>query len=121
MKKVLTGLITAALVLSCTSMGASAHHRRAAVDLVCGGLQSGHIRPTCVGQWNGYGHICVDEDHDGICDHYDPEYCPGNGMMGNGFVDADNDGVCDNYVSQGHHNNGWRSGRGNGRHGRHCS
>lgn len=128
MKKILTGIITAALLLSCTVVSASAHHHRAALDQVCGGLRSGCLRPACIGQWSPPGHACVDADGDGICDNYDPEYCPGGGM-GGGYVDADGDGVCDNYDPEycpgngagGGYAAGSHHGRGNGSgHGRHC-
>lgn len=107
MKKLLAGIVTAALALSLMTVSASAHHHRAALDTVCGGLQTGHLKPTCIGRWGGGhycwdDHYCVDTDKDGICDNYGHEHCPGNGACGNyaqngGYVDADNDGVCDNY------------------------
>ncbi len=107
MKKLLAGLVTAALALSLMTVSASAHHHGAALDLVCGGLHTGHMKPTCIGKWGGGhycwdDHYCVDTDNDGICDNYGHEHCPGNGACGNyaqngGYVDADNNGVCDNY------------------------
>lgn len=101
MKKLLTGLLTAALMISFTTVSASARHHEAALSLVCGGLQTGCIRPACIGKWDGGhncwdGHYCVDADNDGICDNYGHAHCPGNGACGN-YADADGDGVCDNY------------------------
>ena len=89
MKKVLAGLITAALVLSLSTTGALAapHHGRA-VERICSGVQAGRL---C------YGLGFVDTDGDGVCDNYGPEICPGNGM-GSG--------------------NGWGHGMGRGCHGR---
>lgn len=126
MKRFLTCFITAALVLSCMTVSASARHHGRALDLICGGVQTGCLRSACVEQCGRHGPSCVYEDNDGICDNYRSGRCPGNGVMGGGYVDADSNGVCDNYdpeycpgsgamgggyASQGHHNSG-HSGRG---------
>lgn len=128
MKRLLTCFISAALVLSCTTVSASAHRHGRALDLICGGVQTGCLRSACVEQCSRHGANCADEDNDGVCDHYDSGRCPGNGLMGGGYVDADSNGVCDNYdseycvtagggyVSHGHHNSGGHSGRGHGNH-----
>lgn len=99
MKRLLTCFITAALVLSCTTVSASAHHHGRALDLICGGVQTGCLRSACVEQCNRHGADC--EDNDGVCDNYDSEYC---GTAGGG------------YASQGHHNSGGHSGHGHGSH-----
>ncbi len=38
----------------------------------------------------------VDENGDGICDHYQSGTCPG---YGKGFTDENGDGICDHYQS----------------------
>lgn len=72
MKKVLAGLITAAFVftLAGTSAFAAPHHSWAA-ERICSGVQMGH---TC--SRLGF----IDADGDGVCDNYDPETCPGQGL-----------------------------------------
>lgn len=92
MRKLLTGLITAALIISCATFSASARHGCRAADTVCGGFRAGCGPAACLSQQRVRAHHCVDADGDGICDNYDPNRCPGGG-----FVDADGDGVCDNY------------------------
>lgn len=97
MKKVLMGIVTAILVLSMGTVGASAAcraydggcGRRAQRRAVC---QVAKECPSASGlAYRGNGRHCVDEDGDGICDT-----C-GFGEIRNcgGFVDADGDGVCD--------------------------
>lgn len=119
MKKLMAGLLTAALVLSFGTVSASAHqHHRTALNSVCGGLQTGCIRPACIGKWDGGhycwdGHYCVDADNDGICDNYGHTHCPGNGVCGS-YADADGDGVCDNYDPEYCPGNGTGGGNGNG-------
>lgn len=137
MRKLLTGLITAALILSCATFSASARHGCRAADTVCGGFRAGCGPAACLSQQRVRVHSCVDADGDGICDNYDPNRCPGGGNgMGGGFVDADNDGVCDNYDPENCPGNGTGGGyggsgsgmssgsgghHGGGRHGgRHC-
>ena len=123
MKKLLAGLMTAALVLTLSAPNALAAPRRhsRAAQCVASGIQAGCIRPACA---------YVDADGDGVCDNYDPATCPGSGQSnGAGFVDADGDGVCDNYdgtacpgSGQGWNGNGGGQGWGRGHHGggRHC-
>lgn len=101
MKKVLMGIVTAILVLSIGTVGASAACR--AYDGGCGRrvqrrtiCQVTKEYPGASGfAHHGNGRHCVDEDGDGICDT-----C-GFGEIKNcgGFVDADDDGVCDNCGS----------------------
>lgn len=111
MKKVLAGIITAALVLTLASASAlAAPHHAWAVERICGGISLGR---TCHG-FGGW----VDTDGDGVCDNYDPSQCPGNGQ---GWVDTDGDGICDNYdpdlcpgngqgQGNGGQGNGWANG-----------
>ncbi len=128
MKRLMTGCIMAALILSCATVSASARH--GCMDTVCGGFSIGCGPAVCVSQERVRLHSCVDEDGDGVCDNYDPDRCPGNGM-GGGYVDTDNDGVCDNYdpdycpgYGSGNgmgYGNGGHHGGGRGHHGgRHC-
>lgn len=112
MKRLLTCFITAALVLSCMTISASARHHGRALDLICGGVQTGCLRSACVEKCNRHGANC--EDNDGVCDYYDSGRCPGNGMMGGGCADAGNNGG--GYASQGHHSSGGHWGRGHGSH-----
>lgn len=102
MKRLMTGCIMAALILSCATVSASARH--GCMDTVCGGFSIGCGPAVCVSQERVRLHSCVDEDGDGICDNYDPDRCPGYGS-GNGM----------GYGNGGHH------GGGRGHHGgRHC-
>ena len=133
MRKLFAGLVTAALVLSVFTLGASAHHGRhhqAAMDLVCSGMKIGQLHPGCVDRWGGGhdcwdGHYCVDADGDGLCDNYGHEHCPGHGACWNysqtgGYIDSDNDGVCDNYdpsYCPGNGTGGGNAGSGNGGYG----
>lgn len=95
MKKVMAGIITAALVLTFAAAGAqAASHHAWAVERICTGLQLGR---TC----HGYGF--TDSNGDGVCDNYDPEYCPGSGQ-GPSYGQGNGNG-------QG---NGWHGGHGNG-------
>ena len=116
MRKLFTGLVTAALILSCMTVSASARHGCRAMDTVCGGFRIGCGPAACVDLESVRCHSCVDEDGDGVCDNYDPDRCPGNGMgCGNGgYVDADNDGVCDNYDPEYCPGDGTGNGGGNG-------
>lgn len=93
MRKLFSGLLAAALVLSLGTTSAFACHHGGCVNYVEAGCGVNY----------------VDADGDGICDN-----CGGTGC-GVNYVDADGDGVCDNYAS------GWGRGCGRGRgHGRHC-
>ena len=95
MKRLLTGMLAAALVLSLGVTSAFAAGR------------GGH---------HGGGYNFVDGDGDGVCDNYGQATCrhtdadgdgvcdlcgiaPGSGICGCGgnYADADGDGVCDNY------------------------
>lgn len=118
MRRFFAGLVAAALLLSLMGVSASAHgyHHRLAMESICGGFKTGCIRPDCVGMGAGNGGF-VDSDNDGVCDNYDPLYCPGNGTgncVGGGFVDNDNDGVCDNYDPDNCPGNGPNCGYGGG-------
>lgn len=87
MKKVLAGIVSAALVISVASTSALAGgHHAWAIDRIASGISLGR---TCHG-FGGW----VDTNGDGVCDNYDPSLCPGNGQ---GWVDTNGDGVCDNY------------------------
>lgn len=98
MKKLLTGIITAALILSFAAVGASARHGCPAMDTVCGGFRRGCGPTACVNMERVRRHVCTDADGDGFCDNYDPDRCPGGGYCGgSGYVDDNGDGVCDNY------------------------
>ena len=88
MKKLLTGILTAAVVLSMGTASAFAAGFS---------LHGGHHHGLGVGTAAACAAWC-DEDNDGICD--------GCGY-GRHYVDADGDGVCDNWGSGarlgGHH------------------
>lgn len=135
MKKLLTGIIALALVISvCSTTAFAAGHghgrRHAAVnnDVVCDycttfcqfvddnedGICDNCGSDTCK-KCTGY----VDANGDGICDNYGSCVC-GNGA---GFTDADGDGVCDNLTACTSQNgSGLKQGHcgGHARHGRHC-
>ena len=76
MKKILAGMLTAALVLTAGTVGVFAAESQA--------------RGTY-----------VDADGDGVCDNYGKYGCGARKGTGRGvnFVDADGDGICDNYAS----------------------
>ncbi|NBK77635.1 hypothetical protein D5272_03270 [bacterium D16-76] len=105
MKKVLAGIVSAALVISVASTSALAGgHHAWAIDRITSGISMGR---TCHG-FGGW----VDTNGDGVCDNYDPSLCPGNGQ---GW----NNGGCWGNGGQG---NGWGNGghHGGGHHGGHC-
>ena len=88
MKRVLTGVVATALVLS---VGVT----------------------TVFAAGRGLGRNYVDANKDGLCDHYVAGVCPFRDADGDGvcdnctgggryYVDANGDGVCDNYGSGGH-------------------
>ena len=117
MRRFFVGLVTAALLLGLIGVSASAHgyHHRLAMESICGGFKTGCLRPDCIGRGTGNGF--VDNDNDGVCDNYDPLYCPGNGTgncAGGGCVDNDGDGVCDNYDPDNCPGNGTNCGYGGG-------
>lgn len=130
MKKLITGILTLALVLSVSTVAVSAaggrHGRRAANvdkrndcgyynadcqftdsdgDGVCDLCGLG----TCHGG-EGCGANFTDEDGDGICDLCGREVHAAGSGCGANFTDEDGDGVCDNRTS-----NATRTGRGLGR------
>lgn len=82
-KKLLTGLLAAAMVFSIGTTPA---------------LAAGPQRPVCPGHIavDGTWARCTDTDNNGICDICGAAVRIGAGA---GFVDEDGDGVCDNYQS----------------------
>lgn len=104
MKRVLTGIVATALVLSLgvtTAFAAGWGHGRNYVDAdgdgVCDYYAGGRYFVDADGDGicdncDGTGWHYVDTDGDGVCDYY------GGGRY---FVDADGDGVCDNYAGGG--------------------
>lgn len=76
----------------------------------------------CYGQGGGF----IDEDGNGVCDHYESGSCPspngggygagaGNGTgVGGGYIDEDGNGVCDRYENSGAQGGSNGSGQGNG-------
>lgn len=77
MKKMITAILTAALVLSIGAISTFA---------------------AAPGQNANY----TDADNDGVCDNYVPvKSAKGTGAGQNAnYTDADNDGVCDNYAAK---------------------
>lgn len=100
MKKVMTGILAAALVLTVGTTSAFAVGRRANyVDANGDGVCDNY------GTGRGQGMYYVDANGDGVCDNYGTGR--GQGMY---YVDANGDGVCDNYgMGRGA---GFRGGRG---------
>lgn len=86
-KKLLTGLLAAAMVFSIGTTTA---------------LAAGPQRPVCPGHMaaDGTWARCTDADNNGICDICGAAVRIGAGTgTGAGFVDEDGDGVCDNDQS----------------------
>ena len=135
MKRVLTGILTAALAVSlcaATAFAAGPRCGRYFVDTDGDGICD-NIGSRCVyvdangdglcdncgarhGHWAGCGGAFVDAGGDGVCDNCGSY--PWCGGAGGNFVDADGDGVCDNFQSgQGRgcgRGRGGQGGRGNG-------
>ncbi len=141
MKRVLTGILTAALAVSlcaATAFAAGPRCGRYYVDAdgdgVCDniGSQCAYVDADGDGLCDlcgaehgscptGKGMAFVDKDGDGICDNCGVHHWCGG--AGGNFVDADGDGICDNYQSgqgrgcgygrggQGGWGNGFRGGR----------
>lgn len=125
MKKLLTGIFTAAMVLSIGATGAFAacmgqgrRYTDANGDGVCDNLTYRTQSTACARfvDSNGDG-ICdscgtgygfVDANGDGICDNQGA-HCQ-NGTCGNGYVDANGDGVCDNQGSRPRNGSGLQRG-----------
>lgn len=120
MKRVLTGIVATALVLSVgvtSAFAAGRGHGRHFTDTngdgVCDYYTTGGryfvdadgdgVCDNC----SGGGRYYVDANGDGVCDYY----TTGGGRY---YVDADGDGVCDNYGG----GLGW--GAGHGCHGGYC-
>ena len=92
-RKIITAIVTAALVLS-LGTGAMA-------------ASQGHGGGGCQGRY------FVDEDGNGVCDNLDTG--KGQGGQGRFFVDEDGDGVCDNLgTGRGQGGQGQGLGRGSG-------
>ena len=139
MKRVLTGILTAALAVSlcaATAFAAGPRCGRYYVDADGDGICD-NIGSRCVyvdangdglcdncggarhGHWAGCGGAFVDADGDGVCDNCGSY--PWCGGVGGNFADADGDGICDNFQSgqgrgcgrggQGGRGNGFRGGR----------
>lgn len=132
MKKgtILAGALSMALLFSLDTMSVSAvettgNKKQAATEsvVVCefcdtycsfidedgDGICDHYVAGTCGGVC-GQGY--VDADGDGVCDNYASGACPGNG--GAGYVDANGDGVCDNYASGACVGNAGQNGNGGG-------
>ena len=112
MKKIIAGILAAALVLSVgivSAFAAGPDTGRNFVDAdgdgVCDNCGTGMGRGA-----GGQGLGFVDADGDGICDNYGTGAGRGAGGQGRGFVDADGDGICDNYGTGA--GCGFRGGRG---------
>lgn len=140
MKKLVTGILVLALVLSVSSttvLAAGGRHGRRAANVDkrndCGyynagcqytdsnedglcdlcGLGAQHAGKGCGANY-------IDEDGDGLCDHCGLEtHCAAEGCGAN-YTDEDGDGVCDNKTAGANQNGcGLRRGRCGGR-GRFC-
>ena len=114
MKKLLTGIFTAAMVLSIGATGAFAacmgqgrRYTDANAEGVCD-------NPTYRTQSTACARF-ADSNGDGICDSCGSGYgfvdANGqNGTCGNGYVDANGDGVCDNQGSRPRNGSGLQRG-----------
>lgn len=114
MKKLLTGIVTAALVVTvittsvfAASSGRGRNFTDANSDGVCDNAGT-----SC--QYKNGGNVCgsrkgeckdqnradnfVDENNDGVCDNYTGE-CKGKNRADN-FIDENNDGICDNRADR---------------------
>ncbi len=64
------------------------------------------------------GPLFVDDNNNGICDHFEngtrPRRGQGQNAVGRNFVDADNDGICDYFQSGNRQGNGRGLGTGRG-------
>lgn len=103
MKKIIAGILAAALVLSVGIVSAFA-----------AGPDTGRnfVDADNDGVCDLMGSNCayVDADGDGICDNYGTGAGRGAGGQGRSFVDADGDGICGNYGTGA--GCGFRGGRG---------
>ena len=135
MKRVLTGVVATALVLSVgvtSAFAAGRGYGRNYVDANKDGLCDNYVVGVCpfrdadgdgvcdnCGAYGGYGvcqyggHNFVDADGDGVCDNCDSYKVSSSYEVsslcqygGHNFVDANGDGVCDNYASGGHGHGG---------------
>ena len=106
MKKMITAILTAALVLSIGAIstfaaapGQNANYTDADNDGVCDNyVPVKSAKGTGAGQNANY----TDANNDGVCDNYVPvKSAKGTGAGQNAnYTDADNDGVCDNYAAK---------------------
>jgi len=106
MKKMITAILTAALVLSIGAIstfaaapGQNANYTDADNDGVCDNyVPVKSAKGTGAGQNANY----TDADNDGVCDNYVPvKSAKGTGAGQNAnYTDTDNDGVCDNYAAK---------------------
>ena len=106
MKKMITAILTAALVLSIGAIstfaaapGQNANYTDADNDGVCDNyVPVKSAKGTGAGQNANY----TDADNDGVCDNYAAvKSIKGTGAGQNAnYTDTDNDGVCDNYAAK---------------------
>ena len=106
MKKMITAILTAALVLSIGAIstfaaapGQNANYTDADNDGVCDNyVPVKSAKGTGAGQNANY----TDANNDGVCDNYAAvKSIKGTGAGQNAnYTDADNDGVCDNYAAK---------------------
>lgn len=76
MKKIVTGIMATALVVSIGTMGALA-----------------------AGYNFGRGRNYVDVNNDNLCDNYNSAVCATYNPDGKNYVDTNGDGVCDNHIT----------------------
>jgi len=124
MRKVLSGILAAVIVLSVcatTALAAGPGRGRYFVDADGDGIcDNCGVYHRCGMAATSRGRNFVDADGDGVCDYYVTGQGRGNGRgngvqggCGRNFVDTNGDGVCDNYASsQGCGGYGFRSARG---------
>ena len=106
MKKMITAILTAALVLSIGAIstfaaapGQNANYTDADNDGVCDNyVPVKSAKGTGAGQNANY----IDANNDGVCDNYAAvKSIKGTGAGQNAnYTDTDNDGVCDNYAAK---------------------
>ncbi|HIR02995.1 MAG TPA: hypothetical protein IAD34_02895 [Candidatus Scatovicinus merdipullorum] len=106
MKKMITAILTAALVLSIGAIstfaaapGQNANYTDADNDGVCDNyVPVKSAKGTGAGQNANY----TDANNDGVCDNYAAvKSIKGTGAGQNAnYTDTDNDGVCDNYAAK---------------------